>query len=47
MFVIVLSVATAVGGYTGILVSQTIADVITAFLAGLLFLKQIYPEIRG
>lgn len=47
VFVIVLSVATAVGGYTGILVSQTIADVITAFLAGLLFLKQIYPEIRG
>lgn len=47
VFVIVLSVATAVGGYTGILVSQAIADVITAFLASLLFLKQVYPELRG
>ena len=46
VFCIVLMIATQVAGYTGILVSQAISDVITGIIALLLFFTQLYPEIR-
>lgn len=47
IFLIILLIAASVGGYSGILVSQAIADVATALLAAGLFFRQVYPELRG
>lgn len=46
IFFVVLLLAVQIGGYTGILVSQAIADVITCLIAGVLFARRLYPEIR-
>ena len=46
VFLLVLIIAYHMVGYMGILVSQAIADVFTAVLAGILFYKQLYREFR-
>ena len=46
VFLLVLIIAYHTVGYMGILVSQAIADVFTAVLAGILFYKQLYREFR-
>lgn len=45
VFAIALFVAVQFFGYTGILASQAIADLITALLAIILFYKQLYKEL--
>ncbi|MDO4284630.1 MAG: MATE family efflux transporter [Eubacteriales bacterium] len=46
VFLIVFAVAYHVAGYTGILATQAIADILTAGIAALLFYKQVYREFR-
>ena len=46
VFLIVLAVAYKLGGYTGILASQAIADFITALIAGVLFFGKLRKEFR-
>lgn len=46
IFFVVLFLAYTLGGYTGILVSQAIADVVTAVIASALFYKQLYHEFH-
>ncbi len=43
VFLIVLAVAYSTAGYMGIVVSQAIADILTAGIAVILFRKQLYP----
>ncbi|MGI5884381.1 MAG: MATE family efflux transporter [Candidatus Spyradocola sp.] len=46
VFLLALVVAYRIAGYMGILVSQAIADAVTACIAVYLFYKQIYKEFR-
>lgn len=46
IFLIVLIIAYYTVGYTGILIAQAVADVLTAILAVSLFYRQLYPEFR-
>lgn len=46
IFLVVLVVAYHMAGYMGIIVSQAIADILTACVAGILFYKQLYKEFR-
>ena len=46
IFLIVLAVAYYTAGYMGIVVSQAIADTITAIIAVILFRKQLYKEFH-
>jgi multidrug efflux pump len=46
IFLLVLAAAYALAGYQGIIVSQAIADVITAAIAAVLFRCQVYQEMR-
>lgn len=45
VFLVVLMTMYRLIGYTGIIVSQAISDIITAVIAVILFKWQIYPEI--
>ncbi|MCD7809567.1 MAG: MATE family efflux transporter [Erysipelotrichaceae bacterium] len=45
VFLVVLMIMYHLMGYTGIIASQALSDVITAFIAVILFRWQIYPEI--
>jgi multidrug efflux pump len=45
IFLLVLAAAYALAGYQGIIVSQAIADVITAAIAAVLFRCQVYQEM--
>ena len=47
IFLIVLAVAYYTAGYMGIVVSQAIADAITAVIAVILFRKQLYKEFHS
>ena len=46
VFLIVLALAYKIGGYTGIIASQAIADLITALIAGGLFFGKLRKEFR-
>ena len=46
IFLLVLVIAYHTAGYTGIIVSQAIADLVTACIAVILFYKQLYKEFR-
>lgn len=46
IFVIVISVASGIAGYLGILASQAISDLLTAILAILLYRRCLAPELR-
>ena len=46
IFAIVLFVAVKLFGYTGILLSQAVSDIITGIIAAFLFYNDLYPEIR-
>lgn len=45
VFIIVLTLASAMGGYNGILMTQAISDTITAVLAAALFYRQFYTKL--
>lgn len=47
IFLAVLVLAYHSAGYMGIVASQAIADAVTAFIALLLFYKQLYGEFKG
>lgn len=46
VFLIVLAPAYKIGGYTGIIASQAMADLITALIAGGLFFGKLRKEFR-
>ena len=46
IFFIVLAILCRVAGYTGIILSQAAADIITAVIAAILFRLQIMKEFR-
>lgn len=46
VFLVIIVIAYQIMGYMGIIISQAVADIITAFLACFLFYKQLYKEIR-
>ena len=47
IFAVVIFMASRLFGYTGVLMSQPVADALTALLAVVLFVRSIYREVTG